>query len=565
MQQNTVDQQTTIKNLIEDRLGPIREGVGTYVQNGERKNRSFNGPTSFYQAVQGLPTSDHDCAKLVRKAFGNTLTYISVNDTKGEWYFWNGTVHEVVETNDIDDLIAQEIAEILDEVRVARETSMFTNKATLSKEDNDKISAILKDYLEYGKTAKSARGMSNIKTRIRHEYRKSAEYFDHDTDYIVLADGKVLLTSDLSIPAQDPDPSRPVTNKLAATLDDKDVKPGLWADFLNRLGLAADDQKYLQLMAGAALLGRADAKNIAALVGVSNTGKTSYAMSLFKLFGGYAGNLPAGAIVDKGSVNFDQYKARGKRFLLLEEPYEKRTDDSFLKNLSGAGGLVSTQEKGKNGVEWKPQGVLHITANHVPRIDTRDDAIVARMNIVGFNIKGAKIVDPEGLEPADIHMRDCRAEMLRWVLAGAWEYNQTRTIKLSEAISRSARLNVANGSVVIRWLLEQTEWDGDTPPRWELGSTTTHSAMVKASKDEYFNFNLWCGNNNEKVVSRDAWRSEINRFMGEPDDKKDKRPGGSVRLWGVSERDNKKTMEAIELRDSASLAQNPIFSPQNAR
>lgn len=548
----------TLSDLIFEKMEPVRRSLQTYkdANTGELRNRSFNSPTSFGLMLKNVPATDLDCAKLVRNAFGNTITYVATGASKGEWYYWDGTVHVRDETNQVDDAIAQVIAEILQEVKELSDKHAV--KGSLTDDDLKKVNGMMKDYISFGRIAKGASGLRNIKDRIRHEFTVAKDYFDHDTDYIVLADGLVLDSRNIDATPMAPDAKRAVTNKMDVTFGGVDSRPGLWVDFLNRLGLAADDQKYLQMMAGAALVGRADTKNIAALVGVSNTGKTSYAMSVFKAFGSYAGNLPAGAIVDKGSVNFDQYKARGKRFILLEEPYEKRTDDSFLKNLSGAGGMVSTQEKGKNGVEWKPQGVLHITANHVPKIDTKDDAIVKRMNIVGFNIKGEKIVDEAGLEPADIHMRDCSNEIFEWILEGAKEYNETRRVPLSEAINKAAQVNVANGSVVVRWLLEQCEWANDTtPPRWVMHATTVHSAMIEASKDEYFNFNMWCMNNNEKVVSKAVWQTEINRFMNEPDDKVGKRPGGSLRLWGVSERDNKKANEALGLQNtSAVIAQN---------
>lgn len=545
---------STVEDLIADKMNELTMDLYFYTKDGEKKSRSFSSATSFNGMLKNVPDNDLDAAKLIRKSFGSNITYVATSATRGEWYFWNGTIHEATKTNNIDDLIAQEVATYLGHVK-----EIYTTNATKTKLNDTELAAvkaICKDHIAYGKTIKGASGLAKLKERIRYEFIVANDYFDHDTDFIVLSDGLVLDSRNLEAAPMTPDASRPVTNKMGVTFGAVDTRPGLWKDFLNRLGLAEDDQKYLQLMAGAALVGRADTKNIAALVGVSNTGKTSYAMSVFKAFGGYAGNLPAGAIVDKGSVNFDQYKARGKRFILLEEPYEKRTDDSFLKNLSGAGGMVSTQEKGKNGVEWKPQGVLHITANHVPKIDTQDDAIVKRMNIVGFNVKGDKIIDESGLEPADIHMRDCSNEIFQWILEGAKEYNRTRTVVLSEAIQKAAQVNVANGSVVVRWLLEQCEWANDvTPPRWELNATSVHSAMVEASKEEYMNFNMWCMTNNEKVVSKATWQAEINRFMSEPDDKKGKRPGGSVRLWGVSVRDNKRTQDALDLQSRAAFAQ----------
>ncbi len=517
---------------------------------------TFGTKNAYYGNIDQIPLTDMDAGEWIKRVLGNKYTYVNSSKTGGDWYFWDGTVHVLADTNNTDDKLAKAFTKAITKVlnSIVKEVRMSDNFTVEDK------SSILGQLLGQGGHMAFVKGLANegglkrMRARVKSELSVAADYFDHDTDYIVLSDGRVMNSKNLTAELMAPDASRPVTNKMGVTFGGVDTKAGLWVDFLNRLGLAEDDQKYLQLMAGAALVGRADTKNIAALVGVSNTGKTSYAMSVFKAFGSYAGNLPAGAIVDKGSVNFDQYKARGKRFILLEEPYEKRTDDSFLKNFSGAGGMVSTQEKGKNGVDWKPQGVLHITANHVPKIDTKDDAIVKRMNIVGFNIKGEKIVDVDGLEPADIHMRDCSNEIFEWILEGAKEYNETRTVVLSEAIKKAAQVNVANGSVVIRWLLEQTEWVDDvTPPRWELHATTTHSAMVPASKDEYFNFNMWCGTNNEKVVSKATWADEINRFMAEPDDKAGKRPGGSVRLWGVSERDNAKTIDAINLGNSSAL------------
>lgn len=559
----TVTPQTTLSadDLILDKMNEASENVYSYTNNGVKGMRSFNSPSSFALMLKNVPDTDLDAAKLVRKLFGNTITYVTTSSSGGEWYFWNGTVHQLATTNNIDDLIAQGIAELLGNVRdiyIANAT-----KANLGDTKLAQVKAMMKDVLDYGKKIKGAAGLARLRERIRYEFIAAKDHFDHDTDFIVLSDGRVLLTNNITAAPLDPDPSRPVTNKMSVTFGGTDAKPGTWADFLNRLGLAADDQKYLQLMAGAALLGRADARNIAALVGLGGTGKTTYAMTVFKAFGSYAGNLPAGAIVDKGSVNFDQYKARGKRFILLEEPQEKRTDDSFLKNLAGAGGLVPTQEKGKNGVEWKPQGVLHITANHVPKINTQDDAIVERMNIVGFNVKGPKILDDEDAtgprlsDAADIHMRDCSNEIFEWIMAGAIEYDKTRKVVLSESIKNAAKVNVANGSVVIRWLLEQCEWaDEKTPPRWEMGATTVHSKMVETSKEEYFNFNMWCMNNNEKVVSKASWAAEINRYMGEPDDKKGKRPGGSPRLWGISERDNTQINAAIALgNQSAAFTQ----------
>ena len=509
---------------------------------------SFDTKSSFHASLAVVPYTDMDVAEWIAQNVGNRYTFVSSTKTGGDWYYWDGHLHVMDNVNTISDKLAKAYAKALTDVAVFMIQSIG-NSSSLTSDDKDKYTKIvINEVMSYAKNIKGEVGLARIRNRLTRELAKPKEYFDNDTDYIVMSDGRVLMTDDLSIPPADPDPSRPVTKKLAVTLGGTDTRPGEWQALLNRLGLPEDDQRFLQVAAGAALLGRGNAKNIVTLVGVSNTGKTTYAMTLFNLFGSYAGSLPPGAIVDKNGTNFDQYKARGKRYVLLEEPYEKRTDDSYLKNLAGAGGLVNTQEKGKNGVEWKAQCVLHITANHVPKINTQDDAIVGRVNIVAFDkVKtpaqqeaeakaSGQLVKEKG-EMSDHLLRDCGNEIFMWILAGAQTYNETNTIPKSVGVNARALDGVVSGSVVIRWLTDAVyvQEDGSAPLLHIVDQPDfAHTNMAPATRELYGRFVNWCEDNNEKPIpSKKAWQDEINAFRKEPPTAKGLRPGGSVRLWGL--------------------------------
>lgn len=565
---NTVQTFATAEEAIRhDTMNWADRMIGNFDLNGQYK---FDTPANFYKNLDKLPTSDLEAAEWMKEALGGRYTYVNSGKKSGDWFFWDGTVH--VQSNmdhEVDDKIVKAFAKALKSTMSHVQAQIATSDH-MTEDQKKQLRSELNAAggpMVYARNAYSERGMGALRKRLCWECGGEKDHFDHDMDFIVFADGMVMSTKDLTLPLMTPDPKRRVTKKLAVNRYGNDNTPGAWKTLLGSLGLGAEEQKYLQTMAGAGLLGRGDFKNFAALVGVSNTGKTTYAMSVFKVFGSYAGLLPASALIDMQGANFDQYKARGKRFILVEEPYERKVDDSYLKNLSGGGGLVSTQEKGKNGVDWKAQGALHITANHVPKINTNDDAIVDRMNIIGFNVKGKKIVDAvEKLDPADTFLRDCPQEILNWILEGAQEYNETGNIPVPTSAKGAASKNVASASVSIAWLLSECDWaDEKTPPRLELiPESTTHSAMLKATKSEYTAFSMWCMEQGEKVVSKRVWEDEINRYTKEPENVHGKRPGGSTRLWGVALKDNSNVKNAMDhalSRDSHDMLEQAIRRP----
>lgn len=487
---------------------------------------SFKELGHFIDFLMDIPTTDLDAANFLHEVYRSKFTYIPTTANKGEWYFWNDAVHEKHELNQIDDYLATGLADYL--LDIAKHL-LKQARLNLSDGDRDKANDLIKGLYSYAKQIRSTGGIQALKVRIKFKFTKPAEYFDNDSQWAVLADGMVLDLHDLDGDLLKPDSKRPVSRSLGVIYDEAMGFPVDWVESLDKWVPDKEVQLYLQVAAGAALLGKGDAKNIVALVGVSNTGKSTYINILKKVFGGYAGSLPATAIVQKygGNTNFEQSKARGKRFLYLSEPQKQRTDDAFLKNLSGGGETISTANKGQDTVEWYAQCVLHIASNHIPDFDTQDNAIVDRMNLVGFD----HVFVTRGQGSADKFAEDMvekeGSAILAWIIEGAAIYREEGFIPVPDAIKNKSKDNIVEASAPLRWLHEVIE-EG----YYYLVPGAPGTSFAKPV-ELYEQFSKWCFTTGEKTVKQKTWLAEIERFNAMPASKKGTRPGGFARVYGV--------------------------------
>jgi P4 family phage/plasmid primase-like protien len=485
----------------------------------------------YADLAAALPLTDLDAATTLHEIFEYQLTFIPTTTSGGDWYVWNGTVHTKDDKGLIDDYLATAFANAL------RDTAGYAlgrlSESSMSDDDKKDARKSLEPLTRYAKSIRSATGLRNLKTRIRYEFQQAPDYFDHDQRWAVMSDGRVIDLENIDAEPMAPSPKLPVSRHLGVTQTGSwpmiDALPVKWVDALNQWTPDKEVQDYLRIAAGAALLGRGDAKNIVTLVGISNTGKSTYLNVLKKVFGSYAGALPATAIVQKygGATNFEQHKARGKRFLYLSEPQNTRTDDGFLKNLSGGGETIPTSEKGKDSVEWEAQCVLHIAANHIPRIDTNDNAIVERVDIVGFD-HVFKATDYKGDLVEDL-INEEGSEILFWILDGAREYLAKHVGKIPVPASVKARSqsNVVESSAPLMWLQEMVD-SGQL-----IIHTTGYMKDMIEPKDGFKMFSGWCFDNGEKLPTQKQWLKEIQAFNKMPADKAKARSEGKARVWGV--------------------------------
>ncbi|MFE4078219.1 phage/plasmid primase, P4 family [Paenarthrobacter sp. YIM B13468] len=497
----------------------------------EVSKHTLAGKADYSKLAGAVPLTDLDAARTLAQIFEHHLTFIPHSTNGGDWYVWNGIVHSKDERGLVDDYLATEFANALK--ATADYATNYLNNSTMSDEDKAAARKGMAELFRYAKSIRSAGGLKNLKTRIRYEFQQAPEFFDHDQRWAVMSDGRVIDLENIDAEPLAPSPKLPVSRHLGVTQTGSwlspETYPKKWGQALSDWTPDEGVQDYLRIAAGAALLGKGDAKNIVTLVGLSHTGKSTYINVLREVFGTYAGELPPTAIVQKygGAANFEQHKARGKRFLYLSEPQKQRTDDAFLKALAGGGDTITTSKKGQDGVEWQAQCVLHIAANHIPKFDTTDNAIVGRMNIVGFD----HVFEPDAMDRNKNLVRELIDQegsgIMFWILAGAREYLEIGHIPVPESIRKRSQENVVESSAPLMWLNDMVESG--------VLVIDKHAYMsdMMTPKDAYPMFQNWCFENGEPSVKQKDWLKDIEAFNKMPADRKGKRPGGHARVWGV--------------------------------
>jgi len=483
--------------------------------------------STLYSVISEIPQTDYDAAHLMYEAFENRIHY---NGSAG-WYEWNGRVHELDRTDTLGAGLVGRFIRAMESVLEAIEAEILSWPDA---EDQQKAAKIVAPVRSYVDKVKGNGGTRNLAEYLKSVFRVDNNYFDRDTQWIVMEDGGVLdmgRTLAFEEPViMDPDPSRPVTRHLGVSIDEDTSDTPVEFLRLLRATVSNDEEvEYLQTAAGAAIMGTGTAKNIPHLVGPPHTFKSVYLNVLDEVFGTYSGTLPATALVARygGGTNFAQSRARGVRFLWLSEPQTTRTDDAFLKNLSGGGEPINTEEKGKDSVAWYAQCVLHIAANHVLRFDSRDSAIVSRMNIVEFHNQ----VKEEDINPrlAEELVEREGEEIFMWALRGAITYSKRGSIKVPKSVKDRAQSHVVSSSQPMRWL-EEMQDSGE----YVLSTEVPAYKCVKV-KDAFQAFRMWCMDNMEDLKMNQAtWLKEVYRYLETPPEKQNVKARNVRVIYGLT-------------------------------
>jgi len=479
---------------------------------------------SVAEEVLGNPggaTTDLEAAQLIARhsrTEESWLSYKATSRTGGQWYAWDGTVHTPV-PDDVDYLLAVEFTEAL-------------GQAVDRMPDSEGRKFLAKAWARWS----TASGIGGLSRLVRQELRVAQDHFDRRSRWLALSDGWVVDLARLDDAPMAPDPRRRVTRKCGTSLPhdgSRPAEPDMWLHWLAEFVPDAGERDFLQRAAGAALLGGGNAKTIVHLVGPRHSGKTTYLETMSAVFGGtggFAGDLHNGAIVAKygGSTNFNQASAKGVRFLTLSEPSTQRTDDSFLKAISGSGDPIRTERKNQNEEVWHAECVLHIAANHTVRFNTTDQALVDRVAIVEFN----HVVAPQQDVPRyqDVLVEREADGILRWAMDGAEAY-RGRGIDPPESVVSRGRENAVRSSSPLQWLDERA-----AEGRLVVDPGAAMTAMIELAP-AYTDYRTWAFDAGLKPAPKPAWLAEIEAHTGMPADRKGARPKGSRRVWGVAPTD----------------------------
>jgi phage/plasmid-associated DNA primase len=427
------------------------------------------------KAIDTLPRTEVKAAEAVRAKFNNVLTY---TEGRNQWYLWDGMIHSPCEGEGIAMKVAKQFYNAM--VTALEFIKEYLNKeadkieASNAQDAKDKAKK-MREYYDKGEISKHKRyrddisrsaGMGALIRSMKITCDVKSEYYDNDQRWLVLQNGVIDLDAvregGWALLPHSPD--RNVTKFFDAPYTGKGnfVNHGHWDNFLKYSIPSEAAREYLQIVTGAAFMGESKLRTILNLHGPPGSGKSVFIGTFFKLGKGgaaYSCMPDSKAIIKVSGQNFEQDSMRGSRFVgVSEPPMGDAIDNEFLKKYTGDD-WVETRTLNVKSSGWVPQGVIFVASNKALKINTRDKAIVERVQMIEFPVEfeaGDHIPlerrRVKGLE--DLIMKD-RERVLEWVIQGMLKYiDGGRQLSPPEEVIRLQSNVVTDGSTALRWVEE---------------------------------------------------------------------------------------------------------------
>jgi putative DNA primase/helicase len=331
---------------------------------------------------------------------------------------------------------------------------------------------------EGGKGLASHRTVAAVASLARADRRHAAtiEQWDKDPWLLNTPDGTIDLRTGLR---RAHEPTDYITKCTA-------VAPGggcsLWLAFLNKV--TAGDvalQRFLQRMMGYALTGMTRDHALFFLYGLGANGKTVMLNTVTGILAEYHRTAPIEMLLASKHERHPTELAGlvGRRLVTaMETEQGKRWAEAKIKALTG-GDTISARYMCKDFFEFEPRFKLIVAGNHKPSLNTVDEAIRRRFNLVPFTVTIPKEErDTELTEKLKLEWPG----ILQWMIDGCTQWQEVG-LSAPECVTRATSDYLASQDVVRNWMDECTEKD----PKVEV---TPLSRLFSSWKN-------WCEQNGE--------------------------------------------------------------------
>jgi P4 family phage/plasmid primase-like protien len=276
----------------------------------------------------------------------------------------------------------------------------------------------------------------------------------------------------------------------------------LWLKFLlETTGGDAELVRFLQQWLGYCLTGSTQEHALIFCYGPGGNGKGSFLNTTTRILGDYATTAAmdtfAASKTDRHPT--DLAMLRGARIVAASETEEGRAwAEARIKTLTG-GDKISARFMRQDFFEYYPQFKLTIIGNHRPILNTVDDAMRRRINMIPFMLK-PPVIDRQ-LE--DKLLAEAPG-ILQWMIDGCLDWQANGLIRPAVVQAATADYFAEQDSFG-HWVEECCDVTlGRTPPSWEL------SGSLFASWADY------CRKANESPGSQKTFASEMRKRGFEP-------------------------------------------------
>lgn len=250
------------------------------------------------------------------------------------------------------------------------------------------------------------------------------EEFNKHRNLVSVRNGVVDLDDGVSFQPHH-DPRHLLTREISVDYD-KDATAPQFERFLQEL--VPDDamRDYLQRAVGHTMLGQAGERALFLLHGPSGTGKSQFVRLMELLFGDFAQTATPQAFNasnKNSSITNDLNDLKSARFVSLSELDENDSlNESLVKRMTGGDTAVSRALYQENRA-WRVEFTLWMATNHLPRLNSDDNAIWARVKPIAFT----QVVRAHGeviRNLADKIFAEEASGILNWALEGVRQYQE---------------------------------------------------------------------------------------------------------------------------------------------
>lgn len=515
----------------------------------ELLGQSVDSPESFdfEDAKNHVPWSEFNASQAIYTKIGYHLSFIEATKT---WYAWDGRIHAPCDGEALAYKIGKAYFEALRRALSEVEAIVNSRKHSLElmnadekdiKQIADIYSKGFRRQRDYRDRISSDAGLASLVRMMRSDFSVPRDYYESDQSFLVVKNCVFDLDAMRSKGAVSPmshDPERPVTKYLDVVYDSSvDYSKSSWWKYLQSSVKDGDVPTliHIQKVVGAAFMGQRKLRTIINLKGPPSSGKSIFSETLWKMGkegAGYCAMPDSRAITKVQGQNFEQDNFRGRRYIGISEPSSKEDiDDDFLKRYTGDE-WVETRTLHAKSSGWAPQGVIFVSSNSTLKINSRDQAIVDRVQVIDFPYEFVEGADPNNpiQKERDNNLSDTlslpaeRSAILNWILIGMQWYvtgevegyrTKPKSLKPPASVEQNKTALVSNASSALRWLYEMIEegdiiYVKDRPPNSHLQVTEAFSR-----------YTIWCALNGERrSLSRRFFeedidhRFKVSRFLG---------------------------------------------------
>jgi putative DNA primase/helicase len=387
------------------------------------------------------------------------------------------------------------------------------NRLKGAKYDSDNLKSLGSGLLKHALKSGSAGMTSGMLRQARSDLACLSEDFDRDPlAYNVLngtlrfvrgAEGKWSVRFSPHEPAD-------MLMQLADVAYEPDDACPFWVERLEQIQPEPEQRAALQPLYGYTLTGLTSDQAFYVHQGKGNDGKSATQQALGELHGDYFRHAGVKTFLqgaERGGAEHrsDLVRLKGDiRFVTCDEPPQRSTwDGQTMKQVTGS--LITARGSGAaTEITYRPRFKLHPECNVLPRPPGDDKGFRRRFKLFQWKVSLPLAGEPGNMPIDEVlaRLKDERSGILNWLIAGALEWLETRTIPQPSAMAEVLKDYWSASSPLGDWM---DEWCDTSDPdalsyaaelwkhfkEWkeaagiETGPTTT-TAFGNALRDKQF-------------------------------------------------------------------------------